>query len=88
MYPNGYPVDDDFVHLGHYIKSSRSSSGYKHISLCDKKRNETWRVKFNSTIGRYFSLAKACEVAYWVAKKKKDAKDLARGDTVIDSMFD
>ena len=82
MYPNGYPDDSKFVHLGHYLSSTRSKSGYKHISEC-KDRSENWRVKFTNTVGRYYKLAKACEV-----KNKKDADDFAKPNTFPEAMYD
>ena len=88
MYPGGYPDDKDFKLLGHYLTSSRAESGFKHITKCESYRSENWRVKMGNTIGRYFTLAKACEVAYWVSKKRQSAKNVGMPDTVTDAMFE
>ena len=88
LYPNGYPDDKDFVAHPHYLASTRSRSGFKHVTECETYRNENWRVKFGNTIGRYFTKAKACEVAYWVAKTKTASKQFAQYDTVPEAMFD
>ena len=82
MYPTGYPDDKNFKPLAHYITSARGKSGYKHVTRCEPWRSENWRVKFNNTHGRYFTKAKVCEVAYWVAKKRNNAKAFEKGDTV------
>ena len=89
LYPAGYPDDKNFSKLPHYIESARSKSGYKHVGSAEAKRTEKWRVKADSiTKGRYYKLAKACEVAYWVDKNKKDEDAFLKRDTVPEAMFE
>ena len=54
LYPNGYPDDKDFVAHPHYLASTRSRSGFKHVTECETFRNENWLVKFGNTMRRDF----------------------------------
>ena len=67
------PSQQTFGPLPHWIKSDRSSSGYKGV-FKDKIRGG-WRVKADgNTIGRYDSVGQAAE-AYWQymqLRKKKE----------------
>ena len=59
------PVDlttpKPFVEQPHFIRSNRSSTGYKGV-LKDKRGG--WRTKSGKTIGRYNTKAEACQAYY------------------------
>ena len=60
--PMQTPALSDFVPLSHWIKSARSSSGYKGVM---KDGRGGWRAKHGgSTIGRFPTKEEACEAYY------------------------
>ena len=91
-YPNGYPDDEDFVTLDHYVQSVRTSkTGFQGVMSSGHGRDKSkkWRVKVSgTTIGRYRTKAQACEEAYWHTKHQRQLEEFAAGDTVPSAMFD
>ena len=63
------PSQQRFETLSHWIRSSKSSSGYKGVFKDNGRRG--WRAKpAGSTIGRYPSLGQACEAYYNYCKRE------------------
>ena len=78
----------DFTPKPHYIRSRRSKTGFKGVSIDSKNRGSAYRVKSqNNTLLRTNDLHEACQ-CFAAHREQVDAEEHAKKDKAISSVLD